>query len=75
MMNDEATKLWDEMCDCYVQEKWQRLEEVGKQLQALVQRDQTPDVLKNGRIGHGFNHALAKAGVEFIMERFRRSGG
>jgi hypothetical protein len=72
--NSEATRLWDELCDCYAQEKWERLEEVGKQLSALVQKGHAPDILKNGRIGQGFNHALAKAGVEFIMERFRRTG-
>jgi hypothetical protein len=51
-------------------EKWQQLEEVGKQLKALIDNGRAPVVLKNGHIGHGLNHTLAKAGVGFITERF-----
>lgn len=76
---------WDEMCEAWIREDWQALERVGGEVQALMASGEIPNVGGRSDLGRGFTEAMdgagddnaarAKAGIEFVMDRFKRAEG
>jgi hypothetical protein len=67
----DIQQKWGHMCEAYAQEQWQRLEEVGREVQELIRQGNIPNVSGHGN-ARGLDEAMAEAGVEFVMDRFRR---
>jgi hypothetical protein len=62
-------KKWDEMCEAYANGDWGRLGEVAGDLRQRLDKGETPIVDTHKQLGKPFQLALAKAGVEFVLER------
>jgi len=60
---------WEEMCDAYINDDWDRLENAARDLRQLLDEGETPIVAGREDLGHAFQLALADAGVNFVLER------
>jgi hypothetical protein len=60
---------WDEMCDAYVNDDWDRVAKAALDLRQLLDSGDTPIVTSRDDLGTFFQLALADAGVNFILEQ------
>ncbi|HUE14657.1 MAG TPA: hypothetical protein VMR25_10870 [Planctomycetaceae bacterium] len=65
----QVQRKWDEMCDAYVKDEWDRVEKAVLELRQLLDSGDTPIVTSREDLGTFFQLALANAGVNFILEQ------
>jgi hypothetical protein len=63
----QVQRKWDEMCEAYVKDEWDRVEKAVLELRQLLDSGDTPIVTSREDLGTFFQLALANAGVNFIL--------
>jgi hypothetical protein len=66
---EEVQRKWDEMCDAYAYDDWDRVAKAALDLRQLLDSGDTPIVASRDDLGTLFQLALADAGVNFILEQ------
>ena len=65
----EVQRKWDEMCDAYANDDWDRVAKTALDLRQLLDGGDTPIVTSREDLGTFFQLALADAGVNFMLEQ------
>ena len=65
----EVQLKWNEMCDAYAHDDWDRVAKAALDLRQLLDCGDTPMVTSREDLGTFFQLALADAGVNFMLEQ------